>query len=258
VMVTRPSAARLPFIARAVELYAQQTYPHRELVVVLDSADETDDAFLETRIIRAGRRNVRIVRASGNPTLGRLRNLGIDEARGEFVCVWDDDDIHHPTRIECQIHILRAHGAIATFLTDVLHLFVEERELYWTTYKRVAQRCVPGTGIFLRSVIARYPETGPESQRGEDTVFCLALAAEGYVHLIDDMPHLYVYVAHGSNTSGKAFHRMLASSLAVSRGRLTRSQKLVCSALDGAELDLAEVKVVGNNGVAFVWRPAIR
>ena len=161
VMVTRPSPARLAFVERSAAAYLRQTYAARELLVVLDAGPEDDKARLESRLASLGRDDIRVVRAPGTPTLGRLRNIGNQQARGDLVCVWDDDDIHHPERLESQVRVLEETGAIATFLTDILHLFMGSRQLYWTTYKRAVQPCVAGTGLYLRSVSARYPRKAP-------------------------------------------------------------------------------------------------
>jgi glycosyltransferase involved in cell wall biosynthesis len=254
-MVTRPSAHRLPLVARSIECYLRQSYPRRELVIALDAAPEQDRRLLEAHVAGLGRSDIRVVQAAGQPapTLGQLRNFGIDQAHGDLVSVWDDDDIHHPRRLELQVQALLASGAIATFLTEVLHLFAASGELYCTNYRNTVQKCLPGTGLVWRKVAARYPESGPSSQRGEDTAFCQLLLDEGPVHFVDDAPQLYVYVNHHCNTSGNDHHRMLARSLGVSRGRVLRREALVREALDQAAMDLDEVSVNGNNGVAFTW-----
>jgi glycosyltransferase involved in cell wall biosynthesis len=255
-MVTRPSAQRLPLCQGSIECYLRQSYPARELVIALDEGAEQDMRALEAHVASLGRSDVRVVRCPGRPTLGRLRNFAIDEARGDLVCVWDDDDIHHPRRLELQVRALLESGGIATFLTEVLHLFAASRELYWTNYRNTVQKCLPGTGLVWRKVAARYPEDGPTSQRGEDTAFCQLLLAEGPVHFVDDAPQLYVYVNHHQNTSGDGHHQMLARSLGVSRGRVLRREALVRDALEQPGFALDEVTVKGNNGLAFTWSRA--
>jgi len=253
-MVTRPCARRLPLVLRSIDCYLRQSHPARELVIVLDHAPEVDRTALEREVASLQRSDVRVVRAPGQPTLGQLRNLAITQARGDFLCVWDDDDLHHPRRIELQVQALQQSGALATFLSEVLHLFADSGDLYATNYRNTVQKCLPGTGLVRRTVAARYPEQGPACQRGEDTAFCQQLLEEGPVHFVDDAPHLYVYVNHRANTSGDDHHRMLASSLGVSRGRLLRRESLVREALDLAGLDVDQVNVQGNNGVAFRWQ----
>jgi glycosyltransferase involved in cell wall biosynthesis len=255
-MVTRPSPERLVHVKRSINYYLQQTHANRELVIVLDEGPEPDKIAIEEHVAGLERGDLRVVRADGAPTLGRLRNLAIEAARGEVVAVWDDDDIHNPRRLALQVAALQDSGAIATFLSEALHLFCATREVYWTNYKNTEQKCLPGTGLFKRSVLARYPESGASSQRGEDTSFCLRLLAEGAVHFMDDSAQLYTYVSHGRNTSGNQHHQMLARELGVSRGRLMRRETQVREALVEAEFGLPEVSVQASNGVAFVWRAA--
>jgi glycosyltransferase involved in cell wall biosynthesis len=255
-MVTRPSARRLPLVQRSIDCYLRQSYPSSELVIVLDAALAADRRALEGHVAGLRRTDVRVVQAPGQPTLGQLRNFAMDQAQGELVCVWDDDDIHHPQRLELQVRALQESGAIATFLSEVLHLFAATGELYSTNYRKTVQKCLPGTGLVRRDVASRYPESGPDCQRGEDTAFCLRLLEEGPVHFADDAPQLYVYVNHHTNTSGDAHHRMLARELGVSRGRVLRREAQVREALDQADFDLDFVDVMGNNGVAFTWARA--
>ncbi len=255
-MVTRPDPRRLPLVLRSIECYLRQSHAARELVVVLDAGDEVDRAALEHEVARLRRPDIRVVRAEGQPTLGQLRNRAVAEARGDLLCVWDDDDIHHPRRIEQQVEALQRSGALATFLSEVLHLFAGSGDLFATNYRNTVQKCLPGTGLIRRTVAARYPEQGPACQRGEDTAFCQQLLDEGPVHFVDDAPHLYVYVNHRANTSGDDHHQMLARSLGVSRGRLLRREALVREALDQADIDLPAVNVLGNNGLAFTWQRA--
>jgi glycosyltransferase involved in cell wall biosynthesis len=255
-MVTRPGARRLALCQGSIECYLRQGYSARELIIALDDGAEEDKRALEDHVASLGRPDIRVVRCPGQPTLGRLRNFAFEQAAGELVCVWDDDDLHHPRRLELQVQSLLESGAIATFLTEVLHLFVARRELYWTNYRNTVQKCLPGTGLVWRTVTARYPEAGPACQRGEDTAFCQRLLAEGPVHFVDDAPQLYVYVNHHANTSGDDHHQMLAQSLGVSRGRVLRREALVRDALEQPGLALDEVAVKGNNGLAFTWSRA--
>jgi glycosyltransferase involved in cell wall biosynthesis len=253
-MVTLPGSGRMPLLIRGINDYLRQTYTPRELVIVLDAGAEVDKARIEAHVDALAREDIRVVRASNSLNLGQLRNFSLECARGEFVAVWDDDDIHHPLRLEVQIRALCSSGARASFLSEVLHLFSMTGDLYWTNYKNTLEKCHPATGVFLRASAARYAESGLDSGRGEDTALCLRLMSEGPVHFSDDAAQLYIYVNHGGNTSGDDHHKMLARSLSVSRARLIRREEVVCQALDHATTTLNEVRVQGNNGLAFTWR----
>ena len=79
-MVTarRPHRAKL-----AVECFRNQTYPNLELVIVDDGpTDELADFVHDMKDDR-----LRMVRMShAGDKLGRLRNVSLQQARGEFVC----------------------------------------------------------------------------------------------------------------------------------------------------------------------------
>ena len=256
-MVTLPSAERLPLLMRSIDCYARQTYETRELVVALDTADAESTAAVCDCVASLRRADIRVLPYAGTTSLGALRNLALRSARGDLVAVWDDDDICHPHRLEVQVRELRENDSIAAFLCEVLHLFAPSHELYWTNYKNTVQHCLPGTGVWVRDAASRYPESGPDSARGEDTALCLRLMAEGRVRLIDEAAHLYIYVSHGRNTSGDAHHRMLARSLAVSRARVLRREAHIRAALDLSGIELDSIDVHGANGWAFAWRPPV-
>jgi glycosyltransferase involved in cell wall biosynthesis len=258
ITVSRPSPERLPHLKRSIGYYERQTYRHRELVIVLDDGPELAKTAVDEHVRALGRSDVRVVHAPPGLSLGKLRNFAMECKRGDLIALWDDDDIHHPMRIEQQVNALRKSGGIATFLSEVLQLFVRTGEVYLTNYRNSLQKCLPGTGLLLGTVSARYPEMGPESRIGEDTAFCLRLLEEGRVLMVDDAPHLYVYVSHGSNTSGDAHHDMLARTLGVTRARILRRESEVRDALEHAELDLPEIVVRGTNGVAFTWARSAR
>src|SRR5690348_11063690 len=107
--LTVTQEGRLNSLAFAISDFARQTERDRELVIVHDGGG----AFHE-RVIATARRHetaeIRVVHvpASSRSTLGALRNASLEAARGDYVCQWDDDDRHHPRRLEVQMEALRA------------------------------------------------------------------------------------------------------------------------------------------------------
>ena len=79
----------------AVRCFRNQTYRNRELVILDDGGDST----LENTISLLADRDIRFIRLDpGSMPLGALRNLAAEQARGEYVAQWDDDDLSHPRR----------------------------------------------------------------------------------------------------------------------------------------------------------------
>lgn len=183
-MVTgsRPHRARL-----AIECFTRQTYESRELVIVDDGPDDE----LAHHVQRLSDDRIRMVRLqSRNQTLGELRNLAVEHARGEFVCQWDDDDLFDPDRLLWQVGLIESLELDACFL--------ERWTMVWTAVPRVAvatRRLWEGSMVARRAGLPAYPGI----RRGEDTPVAESVATQGRVALLD-RPDLYVYLVHGANT----------------------------------------------------------
>ncbi|WP_434625660.1 glycosyltransferase [Azospirillum sp. B2RO_4] len=193
-MVTRGRRALLEF---AIDGFARQTYPNRELVIVCDSPALPQDDPLERAIRAAGCPNIRLIRVTaagreGGATLGELRNLAVDHAAGRYVCQWDDDDLYDPCRLQMQQRVLAAAGAQACLLGRWM--------IWWPAEGRLAVSCErdwEGSLLCEKAVMPRYPAL----RRGEDTPVVEQLRRTARVVRMD-LPRLYTYVVHGGNTFG--------------------------------------------------------
>jgi len=251
-MVTRPAERRFAFVKRSVAAYCAQTYPSCELVIVLDQGPAPAKAAIHRHVEALGRGDIRIVEATAELSLGALRNLSRASAGGQFHCQWDDDDLHHPQRVERQLTALAESGAEAVCLQEVMQFFTRPRALYWTNWRATEQGVMPATLLCRANSTLRYPVTGRASRLGEDTAVCLQLLARGALQALADAPHLFVYVNHGANTWGDDFHSMLAERLGLSQGLLRRREARIRESLKVFDFGPAAVTVAGPNGPAFI------
>jgi glycosyltransferase involved in cell wall biosynthesis len=250
-MVTLPSPRRLAFLKRAIGAYCAQTYAPRELVMVLDQGSADAKAAIMAHVAALGRDDMRIIEAPREMSLGALRNLSRASALGDVHCQWDDDDLHHPRRVELELAALTATGAAAVCLEEVMLLLTASADLYWTNWRAAEPTVMPATLMCLATAPVRYPESGPKSRLGEDTDVALQFIQLGGLHSLRDAPHLFVYVGHGANTWGADFHPMLADRLGLSRGLLLRREARIREGLREIDFGLGPVTVRGPNGVAF-------
>ncbi|CAO3411538.1 glycosyltransferase [Azospirillum largimobile] len=187
-MVTRGRSGLPRF---AIEGFARQTYPNRELVVVCDSPALPQDDPLERAIRDAACPTIRLIRVeAGGLTLGELRNIAVDRAAGRYVCQWDDDDLYDPCRLEMQQRVLAAAGAQACLLGRWM--------IWWPAENRLAVSCErdwEGSLLCEKAAMPRYPAL----RRGEDTPVVEQLRRSARVVRMD-LPRLYTYVVHGGNT----------------------------------------------------------
>ena len=118
VSVVIPAYNAAPFIAQTIESVFGQTFRNFEVIVVNDGSPDT--AELE-RELQPYMDRIRY-RTQPNAGPSSARNLGIREARGEFVAFLDSDDAWLPDYLATQMKILTADPSI-----DLLYL---ERRSY--------------------------------------------------------------------------------------------------------------------------------
>lgn len=190
-MVTRsPERDRLSRLA--IELFMNQTYPNKELVIVNDGTKDTLRVWLVENYSEALEQNNIIYMdiPPENTPLGTLRNMAVAAATSDYLAQWDDDDLSHPMRLSVQM------AAIHAFRTDACTL--EREQLWWRGDERLAlsaYRIWEGSLVCARDNLPSYPE----ERKGEDTPVVEKVVQTGRIVLLD-YPQLYTYVFHGNNT----------------------------------------------------------
>jgi tetratricopeptide (TPR) repeat protein len=179
--------SRPDLLRRAIYCFDRQTVSPRQLVVVVE-----DDDLATLDLLRGfeGRDDVRpvVVRRDPKMPLGELRNIAVQNATGEYVAQWDDDDFYHPERLAAQLSEIRRTGRRACVLRR------------WVIYKDgravvSSYRHWEGSLMCRRADMPAYPPL----HRGEDTPVIEQLEATGKIAALD-RPELYVYAFHGGNT----------------------------------------------------------
>jgi len=98
ISVILPVYNREKTIHRAVQSVLDQTYKDLELIVVDDGS--TDETFAIVDSIQDNR--IRLIHTKANFGACKARNLGIENARGEWVAFQDSDDAWHPEKLSRQ------------------------------------------------------------------------------------------------------------------------------------------------------------
>jgi glycosyltransferase involved in cell wall biosynthesis len=110
VSVVIPSRDRWPLLAAALASALAQDDVRLEVIVVDDgSSDVTPECLAEV-----GDARLRIVRHEHSLGVARARNRGVEEARGPWIALLDDDDTWAPAKLRTQLDALdRAGGDFA-------------------------------------------------------------------------------------------------------------------------------------------------
>ena len=192
-MVTRGNINLIKTSYRGFKL---QTYTNKELVIVFDKPND------ELRQLVKDDSEVVLVEVEPNYTLGKLRNISVSNASGEFICQWDDDDLYAPERISICMHVLQSSNADAVFLKRWI-LWWEKRKLLSVSNYTAWE----GSIFAKKSIMIDYP---PMS-KGEDTFMTVHLQTHHKCKLFDT-PQLYCYRITGENTWDETFHENLFSN----------------------------------------------
>jgi glycosyltransferase involved in cell wall biosynthesis len=102
VSIIMPTYNRAALIAETIGSIRKQTYSNWELIIVDDGSDDnTEEVIAEINderlhFIKAGRIGIG----------GKIKNIGLEHARGEFIAFNDSDDLWHETKLEKQLNAL--------------------------------------------------------------------------------------------------------------------------------------------------------
>lgn len=201
---------RLVQLKMAIRCFCDQTYPNKELVIVTDGTNWFKRA-INDYLKYLNRTDIRFVPIKSNGyNLGQLRNISIMEATGDIICQWDDDDLYHPNRLQIQYMQMLADNADASFFTDQLQYWWEDRILNWVDWTKDTQtgpwQLIPGSMMMYKNLNYTYPEKGIYARTGEDSALLDALYPHLEVSRLSNSGYLYVYTYHGRNTFSREHH----------------------------------------------------
>jgi glycosyltransferase involved in cell wall biosynthesis len=188
-----PTANRREFVRLAVEYYQRQDYARRELVVVDDGPDSVAD--LVERLP-----DVRYVRVASGLSLGSKRNLACEEATGNIIVHWDDDDWYSPNRISYQVGQLLRTGVQVCGLSEVLFFDIRKQQGWRYSFTPNGGRWVAGATLCYWAAAWR-DRRFADLDTGEDNRFVSEF--ENRFVLAHDNSSFFVGIIHESNSSRK-------------------------------------------------------
>jgi len=114
--VIMPAFNAAKTISTALTSLIQQRGVNLEVIVVDDDSTDSTTHVVEQFLSRDSR--VRLLRQPLNRGAYAARNLGLREARGEFITVHDSDDWSHPDKLARQLDALETHPEWQACCTD--------------------------------------------------------------------------------------------------------------------------------------------
>jgi glycosyltransferase involved in cell wall biosynthesis len=196
---------RRKLIERSINCFLAQDYPNKELIIINQGGYgyfKSVDNYIKT--LNA---DITHVRVSGNLSLGEMRNEGLAHSKGEYICIWDDDDIFGENRLSFQVEILQRSNAFGTLLKNFIT--VDKKMFSHLPQKRYISF---HNGGLDGTLLCRNPKylgvSYSHIQRGEDTEFIEEMKKKGCMFLVLDNPaSMYEYWWHGRLFSGNTTKR---------------------------------------------------
>ncbi len=215
------SNRRPNFLTNAIENFLAQTYQNKELIVVYNSLESKYDDIV-TKYKRKEIRFHDVYDVHNTLTLGDLRNISIDIAKGKYICIWDDDDWYHCERLESQFQGLKTSKKPGCILAYFIIYDSISRKAYLSSPIFPANSILCETALLTKNI--RYSSLNRE----EDDYFLKKLLDINALFPLVN-PSLYIYVKHITNTCYPMhFNKLTSNSYELSKGGSKVIENVVC------------------------------
>lgn len=185
---------RMAFMPWLLWNFEKQTHARRELVVV-DSSPLPFDA--------GARPNVRVVHANPGTSVPAKRNLALEQASGDVIAWFDDDDWQHPERLALLLDAFDGTPGVAGCRDSwFLDLWADRCAEY-----KARSGVIFNSAAFSRK-LALSVRFDPKRRRGSDTVWMQEILrrSPGPVRLTREAP-LSLWLCHERNLSNPRHRR---------------------------------------------------
>ena len=211
VSVIIPTSNRAQLLARALESVISQTYDSLEIIVVDDAS--VDDTAGTIGKYREAFRSFKYIKNENQLGGAGSRNVGIENATGEYIAFLDDDDEWLPEKTARQLAVLEADLTIGAMTCWYFNISGAEKKmvqlvphisfdtLLWENFAGSFSSCM------VRSSIAKSISLDPGLKTGQDWLFWIMIAMTSKIEISED--YLINYHSHAglriSNTKHYIF-----------------------------------------------------
>lgn len=198
------------YITQAIESILNQSYANWELLIINDCSTDSTEKIIKR--YQAQDKRIKLITLGKNKGVANARNIGMQNAKGNYIAFLDSDDIWQPEKLQRQIQMLESNDA---YITYTEYLIIDE------TGQTIKKRRVKETlhfkdllkenSIIFSSVVCKKASITNKYFKSEwyheDYVFLLDLAKEGKTFKgINES--LMQYRVH---KSGRSFNKVTAA-----------------------------------------------
>ena len=212
------------FLREAIRSVLAQTYADFELVILDDCPDDPRESVVR----EFGDARIRYARNDRNLGITPSRNRLVDMARGEYLAVFDHDDVSRPTRLEREVAYLDTHpecGVVSSWTRvipsgEVRRRAADDGEI---RLGLMGGCCVSHTAAMIRASALKAAGVRYEEAFSPAEDYALFLKLVPHVRFHNSPEVLLDYRWHGGNTSAAQSAKM---SVAADLARLWAARNL--------------------------------
>ena len=254
---------RVDQLPTAISSILEQTWHDYELIIV-DDASEDNTPFVVEKIQLTDKR-IHYIRLFKNVGLWVARNIGIQNARGKYVAVIDDDDISLPLRLEKQVTFLEANPDISILGVHFVTIDENDREIrsfqYPLTHGLIRWglifSCQLHAVMMKREIFSDEVNLYREFPSAEDYDLWVRLASRYKMANLLDV--LYLYRKHQKSISNLSRNTQKYSSFVIIREQINSmvgvklSNQLIMGLLDSSQINkIKDARYLSNVIVKLV------
>ena len=204
-------------LREAMESILNQTFSDFEYLILNDSPDNTK---LDAIVASYNDPRIRYARNEKNVGITPSRNKLLQMAEGEYIAIFDHDDISEPTRLEKQVAYLDAHPEIGVLGSWVREFPLDKTVRYPENDEEIRMGLMWGcvvphsTAMVRRSVLEQHGIAYEERfSPAEDYALWCRLIPHTMFHNLPEV--LFRYRMHANNTSKSQATKMDNATYAI-------------------------------------------
>lgn len=196
VTVVMPVYNSEQYLREAIDSVLGQTFPHFELLIINDGSKDGSAAIVRSYTDP----RIRFLDNQINQGIPKTRNLGLNEAKGDYLAWCDSDDLLPPTRLEEQVQFMeqnQEYGAcgswIERFGSSSDYIWKAERDPEYLKAMLLFRPSLPNATVMLRMAWVRKAnlQYDPELPIAEDYDFILKCSQQFPITNIPKTLYLY-------------------------------------------------------------------
>lgn len=101
------------FICETIESVQKQTYKDWELIIVDDCSTDYTNVVAKEYAEKDPR--IKVIKAPKNGGVAAARNIGLENATGDYIAFVDSDDLWKPEKLEKQLAFMKEKGCVISY-----------------------------------------------------------------------------------------------------------------------------------------------